>query len=130
MRTIKMRNEYQVFAGKTEEGSFIFLKVNLGDEYFSMSSDEISPQFYSENDKITEYENFVDDMDADTKLEILERFDARPSEAADVLERYEEFSDHIDCSLTPSHLYHLNGEPFGDDELYLVSGGCGQFDSF
>src|SRR5690625_6799726 len=122
MRTIKMRNEYQVFAGKTEEGSFIFLKVNLGDEYFSMSSDEISPQFYSENVKITYYVNFFDDMDADTELEILERFDARPSEATDVMERYEEISDLIDCSLTTSHLYHLNDEPFEEDDLYLVSG--------
>lgn len=120
----------EMLVGLTTEGSFVFMEVGHNGNYFAISTSEVIPTLFSEEEKLSYIDDMVNDYDTDIKWDMLERFNCKPSELAENLLDEEVFTEWLDCSLTPNHLYHLIEEEINGRELYLESGSCGQYDSF
>ena len=127
-----MRKNYQVLAGMTVDESFIFINIDFRENHFSMTADEVAPIVLTEEDKRERFESFIDGIDSSSKFDMLESYDVAPSQLVETMMEVEDIENLLDCSLTPSHLYHLNGAEMenSEAELYLESVGCGQHTDF
>ena len=124
-----MKRRYLLGATVDREIVFGEFEVTHRNGYpeFTASFDCVEP--FTEDDcedPIDYYERLIDECyDAQSKCELYERYDCRPSELAELLARDggTDIQDIVDCSLYPN-VIDVDGVDY-----YFRSGSCGQHDT-
>lgn len=119
----------KILLGVDKEDCIVFAEVEIykdrnGKKYeFTMSCDTVHP-FNGTMFDLSDYvEGWADSIDGRTKLDLLERFDCKPSDLVDELIREDDdIRTWVDCSLYP---YYIT---IDNDDWYFESWGCGQHD--
>lgn len=112
--------------GTTENDELIFCNVRLKDNNeFSASFSTVTPSILEEELITSNIEMFVDNIDSDYFLELLKKYDCKPSDLVETLyeDSYNVIEDFFDNSLYPEVFN------FGETEVFFESCGCGQHDT-
>ena len=116
----------KLLLGETKSNELIFGNISIKDfnfkNEFSASFDTVYPTILTKEDALERIESSIECYDADSVLDLLQRFDCRPSELADQL--YEESY----CVIQEFYDNSLYSETFDIDskEIFFESVGCGQ----
>ena len=117
-----------ILLGATKYNELVFADVDIRNIWgktneFSVCFNCVRPIDIDNIDFTERYESMVDSMDADTKLDLLEQLDCKPSDLADELSYSGDISDVVDLYYDADD---VNVD--GDDWSYEIM-SCGQCDS-
>lgn len=112
----------KVLLGLTTDGEVVFADVENRDGRFSASFSMVRPFEWNDEEMNLRAESFVDSIDDETRLQLLDDYDCRPSELVDEINQRWDIEDLVDISLYPEYIYK-DGK-----EIYFESDSCGQVD--
>ena len=112
----------KVLLGLTTEGEVVFADVENRDGRFSASFSMVTPFEWNEDEFERRAENYVDCIDNECRLALLDEYDCRPSELVEEIGQRWDIEDLVDISLYPEYIYK-DGK-----EIYFESSSCGQVD--
>lgn len=113
----------KILLGLTTDGEFVFANVERRDGMFSASFEMVTPFIWNDEEAYRRAESLVDNIDAHTKLDLLEQFDCRPSDLVEEVAYRFEVEELVDISLYSESFYNRHS-----DVIYFESGSCGQVD--
>ena len=119
----------EILLGVDKYDNTVFAEVEIykgrnGKKYeFTMSCDTVHP-FNGTMFDLSDYvEGWVDSLDSQTKLDLLERFDCSPSAlASELMNDDGDIRTWVDCSLYSDYI------TIDNDDWYFESYSCGQHD--
>ena len=112
----------RVLLGLTTDGELVFANVENRDGRFSASFDMVRPFEWNDEEMNLRAESFVENIDDETRLQLLDEYDCRPSDLIDEIGSRWDVEDLVDISLYPEYVY-MHGR-----EIYFESDSCGQVD--
>lgn len=129
-----MRKEINVLLGVTKEETLVFADIYLGDsenmsDYFSVSFSEVRPIEVTDEYLKERAEGMLWGIDSDFKLDLLERYDCKPSELVDEYVHQETMYNGVEGILDISLYPESFSIDWLEDDVYFESDGCGQHDT-
>lgn len=112
----------KILLGLTTDGEIVFANVENRDGVFTASFEMVVPFEWNDVVAYERAESFVDNIDDDYRLSLLDNYDCKPSELVDEIGRRWDVYDLVDISLYPDYIYK------DDKEIYFESDSCGQVD--
>lgn len=113
----------EIILGYTEDGSIVVGELE-NRNYFSVCFSTYYARGLNEEDVQTYFEDLMDDMDAEWKIDQLEVYDCRPSELAEKMSRDSNIEDTFDTSSYGE--FDIEGI---DRDVYLMCSSGGQHDT-